>query len=434
MMPPLVRGTQDLWIEAFQQHAFILDAGRRCAQAWGFSQIDLPILEHASLFSRSAGDESDIVLKEMYTVSSAHSKEDRKDALVLRPEGTAQVMRALYQKGVQTQTKVFYCGPMFRHDRPQKGRLRQFHQLGVEHIHAKGWRSDVDLILLSQAFLKTLGISATLHINTLGSDQDRCEYHKPFTAFLHKNLSEFSALTQEKIRRHAGLRVWDSKNAIDLEILKGAPTLQDCLSQASLQRFQNITQELTHLNVPYHHNTTLVRGLDYYTHTVFEWKSDNLGAQNTILAGGCYDNLMASLTQSKHTATALGWAAGIERLVLAAGQNSSHTTPDLRWGVTFTDRGSAQDAWPVIQALRDTLHYTIHIALDEDTLGKRLKNLQKFQVDYSILIDSSQITLKNMTSGHQDVCPDISYLFTYMSDYSKNSGKRAHIPHNARIK
>ena len=280
--------------------------------SYGYREIRFPVLEQTLLFKRSIGEVTDIVEKEMYTFADRNG-----DSLTLRPEGTACCVRACEEHGLlynQIQ-RLWYMGPMFRHERPQKGRLRQFHQMGVEAFGMEGPDIDAEMILLSARIWRYLGVqdAVTLELNTLGSNAARANYKEA----LVKYLSQFHAdLDEDSQRRLQGnpLRILDSKNERTQQILRDAPTLMDCLDEESRLHFGGLQQRLNKAGVAFRINNKLVRGLDYYNRTVFEWTTDKLGAQATVCAGGRYDGLVEQL--GGKATPAVGFALGIERVIL----------------------------------------------------------------------------------------------------------------------
>ena len=285
---------------------------RRVASNYGFAEIRMPIVESTALFKRSIGEVTDIVEKEMYTF------EDRNgDSLTLRPEGTASCVRAGNQHGLlyNQEQRLWYMGPMFRHERPQKGRYRQFHQFGLEAFGIATPDIDAEIILLTSRLWRELGINefVTLELNSLGSNDERAEYRDALVAFL----TEKEELLDEdsKRRMHTNpLRVLDSKNPDVQAALVGAPKLADYFGEESSEHFASVCQRLDAAGVKYVNNDRLVRGLDYYNRTVFEWVTTSLGAQGTICAGGRYDGLVEQL--GGKSTPGFGFALGIERLVL----------------------------------------------------------------------------------------------------------------------
>ena len=285
---------------------------RRVASNYGFAEIRMPIVESTALFKRSIGEVTDIVEKEMYTF------EDRNgDSLTLRPEGTASCVRAGNQHGLlyNQEQRLWYMGPMFRHERPQKGRYRQFHQFGLEAFGIATPDIDAEIIMLTSRLWRELGINefVTLELNSLGSNEERAQYRDALVAFL----TEKEQLLDEdsKRRMHTNpLRVLDSKNPDVQAALIGAPKLADYFGEESSAHFASVCQRLDAAGVKYVVNDRLVRGLDYYNRTVFEWVTSSLGAQGTICAGGRYDGLVEQL--GGKSTPGFGFALGIERLVL----------------------------------------------------------------------------------------------------------------------
>ncbi len=306
-----IRGMNDLLPEQSSDWQYIENHLRQVVAAYGYNEIRMPIVEATELFKRSIGEVTDIVEKEMYTFDDRNG-----DSLTLRPEGTASCVRAAMQHGLlhnQTQ-RLWYMGPMFRHERPQRGRYRQFHQIGVETFGFDGPDIDAELIFMSARFLKRLGLSehTTLQINSLGSKATRAAYRDILVAYLNEHREQ---LDEDSLRRLESnpLRVLDSKNPQMQAMIQSAPKLVDHLDEESRVHFESLCATLDSAGIQYQVNPCLVRGLDYYAKTVFEWVTDKLGAQGTVCAGGRFDGLVEQLG-GKPT-PACGFAAGIERLV-----------------------------------------------------------------------------------------------------------------------
>lgn len=307
-----IRGMNDLLPEdtsIWQQVESVL---RQTVASYGYSEMRMPVLEQTGLFSRAIGEVTDVVEKEMYTF------EDRSgDSLSLRPEGTAGCVRACLEHNLiyNQEQRLWYMGPMFRHERPQKGRYRQFHQLGVEVFGLNGPDIDAEIITLTHDLWQKLGISEalTLELNTLGSAEERANYRAALIAFLE---SHFDALDEDSRRRtHTNpLRVLDSKDPGVIEVLKDAPSLMDYLGGESRAHFEGLKRLLENAGIKYVINPRLVRGLDYYNLTVFEWTTTALGAQGTVCGGGRYDGLVSQLGGSD--TPAVGFGLGLERLML----------------------------------------------------------------------------------------------------------------------
>ncbi len=306
-----LRGMVDLLPEALQRWQVVESFAREHFRRSGFGEIRTPLLETTDLFCRGIGEGTDVVGKEMYSFT------DRGDrACTLRPEGTASVVRAALQHGLLSQgaQKLWYAGPMFRYERPQAGRQRQFHQIGVEWLGAESARSDVEVIALAWDLLASLGVGGLeLELNSLGSAEDRQAYRSALVAWLEQRLDQLDEDSRARLSSNP-LRILDSKNKDTQALLEQAPTLADALSPESRLRFEVVQQGLTDLGIPYRLNPRLVRGLDYYSHTAFEITSDQLGAQATVCGGGRYDGLIAQLGGS--ATPAIGWALGMERLLL----------------------------------------------------------------------------------------------------------------------
>ncbi|ACO80164.1 histidyl-tRNA synthetase [Azotobacter vinelandii CA] len=308
-----IRGMNDILPEQTPLWRYFEKSVAGLLDGYGYRQIRMPIVEFTELFKRSIGEVTDIVEKEMYTF------EDRNgDSLTLRPEGTASCVRAVLEHGIsgggQVQ-KLWYVGPMFRHERPQKGRYRQFHQIGVEVFNLPGPDIDAELIVLTWRLWGLLGLreAVTLELNSLGSSEARARYREALVEYLS---ARFERLDEDSQRRLSSnpLRILDSKNPETQALLVDAPKLADYLDEDSRQHFEGLKARLDVAGIPYVINPKLVRGLDYYGKTVFEWVTDKLGAQGTVCAGGRYDGLVEQLG-GKPT-PAVGFAMGVERLVL----------------------------------------------------------------------------------------------------------------------
>ncbi len=314
-MPPAlqpVRGTRDLIGDDAIRHAHVVETARRVTSLYGFSEWQTPIFEDTKVFSRTLGETSDVVTKEMYTF------EDRGgDSVTLRPEGTAGICRALITAGL-TQTlpqKVFYSGPMFRYERPQKGRYRQFHQIGLELLGPNTPLSDAEAIACGWQILQELGVEkdVVLNINTLGDTDSRDNYRAALVAYFSSNASALSEDSKTRLEKNP-LRILDSKDENDKRLVADAPLIYDHLSEDAAQFYAGLKSALTAFGVPFTENPRIVRGLDYYNHTAFEFVTTALGSQGTVLAGGRYDGLVEQMGGPK--VPAVGWAAGIERLAM----------------------------------------------------------------------------------------------------------------------
>ena len=306
-----IRGMNDILPEQTPAWQYVENTFRQLMQSYGYQEIRMPIVESTGLFKRSIGEVTDIVEKEMYTF------EDRNgDSLTLRPEGTACCVRASMQHGLlhnQTQ-RLWYTGPMFRHERPQKGRYRQFHQFGVETFGLPGPDIDAELILMSNRLWGLLGMSddVTLELNSLGSSEARQNYREVLVEYFQAHASSLDEDSQRRLKSNP-LRILDSKNPEMQKLNENAPKLIDHLDDESKQEFEALCQVLEAAGVNYKINPRLVRGLDYYSKTVFEWVTDKLGAQGTVCAGGRFDGLVEQL--GGKATPAIGFALGLERLI-----------------------------------------------------------------------------------------------------------------------
>ncbi|MDT8407078.1 MAG: histidine--tRNA ligase [Methylococcales bacterium] len=383
-----IRGMHDIlpeqtphWQLAEQQLAHMLSA-------YGYQEIRLPIVEKTELFKRSIGEVTDIVEKEMYTF------EDRNgDSLTLRPEGTAGCLRACLEHGLlhnQTQ-RLWYYGPMFRHERPQKGRYRQFYQLGVE---AYGWAGpdiDVELIALSARFWRQLGIDQhlRLELNTLGTAEERLQYRAALVRYFSQYQDRLDA---DSVRRLASnpLRILDSKHPDTQAIVAGAPNLHEHLGDASRAHFQALTEQLEALNIAYTINPRLVRGLDYYGLTVFEWMTDSLGAQGTVCAGGRYDSLVQQL--GGKTQHAVGFAMGIERLLaLLAEHAPAPSVANADVYVIHTGKMAERQAWRLAEQLRDRLpSVKVLLHLGGGSFKNQFKKADKSGAQFALIIGEDE--------------------------------------------
>ncbi len=307
-----VRGTRDLIGDDQRRYAHVVSTARHIASLYGFDEWQTPVFEDTAVFSRTLGDTSDVVTKEMYTF------EDRGgDSVTLRPEGTAGICRALVSNGL-TQSlpqKVFYAGPMFRYERPQKGRYRQFHQIGAELIGPAEPLADAEVIAMGWHILQALDVTegVALELNTLGDTESRTAYRAALVAYFTAHRSALSAESQERLDRNP-LRVLDSKDPGDRALVADAPVIGTALTGSARAFYDGLKDGLARLGVPFRENPRIVRGLDYYNHTAFEFVTDRLGAQGTVMAGGRYDGLVAQM--GGPAVPAVGWAAGIERLAM----------------------------------------------------------------------------------------------------------------------
>jgi len=376
------------WLEAMAREHF----RRACVH-----EIRTPLLEATDLFARGIGEATDVVGKEMYSFLDRGER-----SCTLRPEGTASVVRAAIQHGLLSQgpQKLWYGGPMFRYERPQGGRQRQFHQIGLECLGFADSRSDVEAIAIAWDLLQALGLTnLQLELNSLGSQDDRRAYRDGLVAWLQERQDQLDADSQQRLATNP-LRILDSKHPQTQELLSLAPNLEDALSPASRERYEQVKAGLSALGIPFLCNPRLVRGLDYYGHTAFEITSDALGAQATVCGGGRYDGLVEQLGGAP--TACVGWAMGLERLMLLLGQENKPTSSPDVVVVSQGDRAEAL-AVPVARQLRQ-LGQAVEIDLSGSSFGKQLKRAGKSGARWAVLIGeeeatSGQLQLKDLSSS-----------------------------------
>lgn len=342
-----VRGTKDLFADDIKIFNHIVSTAKKRSENFGFEELQTPIFEFSEVFERNLGETSDIISKEVYKFP------DRGDnMLTLRPEFTAGVVRALISNGELQQIlprKLFSFGPIFRYDRPQKGRQRQFHQINFEIFGEENFYCDAEAIILAASVLKDLGVyeKTSLEINSLGCAETKKNYEVALREYFTKFKSELSADSQIRLEKNP-LRILDSKDPQDIELLTDAPKISDFYSKEAQERFESILKLLDRAKIKYRVNQRLVRGLDYYTSTVFEFTMAVDGAQNAVLAGGRYDNLVEKM--SGKSLPAIGFAAGIERLMLIAEIDLKKNRPI---SVNYISENEKNQAFEIVQKLRN---------------------------------------------------------------------------------
>lgn len=376
------RGTHDILGDDFLKHQFIYQTAQNLCEVYGFTGISTPIFEFTQVFARTLGDSSDIVTKEMYTF------EDRGgESLTLRPEGTAGIARAIVSNGLTRQLpqKFFYFGPMFRYERPQKGRYRQFHQLGVELIGSDQEQSDIEVISLAYSFLNRIGLkNLNLEINSIGDVESRAIYRDKIVAYFSQFKDKLSEDSLKRLDTNP-LRILDSKDTGDIELIKNAPKLSESLNAESAARFEKILKGIKDLEIPYTINEKLVRGLDYYSHCVFEFTSGELGAQNTVLAGGRYNDLIQMMGGPQ--TPSVGWACGIERLVLLL-----ESAPKAKTPTHIIPLGEEAEAL-ANKLLHELRNKDIFVETSYGgNLGKRMKKANAANAEKAIIIGSEEIS------------------------------------------
>ncbi|WP_416696083.1 histidine--tRNA ligase [Candidatus Pseudothioglobus sp. Uisw_050_01] len=356
--------------------------------SYGYKYCRTPIVESTETFSRAIGEVTDIVEKEMYTW-----EDNNGNSLTLRPEGTASVVRMMIEhnlprEGIQ---KVFYNGPMFRHERPQKGRYRQFHQVGAEVFGASDAKIDAELISISDSLWKSLGINARLEINSLGSKESRSAYRNILTAFFNENISQLDEDSLRRLKTNP-LRILDSKNK-DLELLiSNAPKMIDHLDDESKEHFTILKTYLDNLDIPYEVNPKLVRGLDYYNQTVFEWISNDLGSQGTICGGGRYDGLVEKMGGSP--TPAIGFAMGLERIALLIQDKKSQIVIKRcqLYFVTLGDKAQIESMKLSKKILQALPNITLSNDLSMGSLKSQMKKADKSNADFALILGEEELS------------------------------------------
>lgn len=394
-----VRGTHDLLPEEARRHRHVEEVARAVAERYGYGEIATPIFEFTEVFSRTLGETSDVVTKEMYTFTDRGGEE-----ITLRPEGTAGVARAFISGGLAQNLplKLFYRGPMFRYERPQKGRLRQFHQVGVELLGVGSPLADVEVIAMGAHMLEALGIrgAITLELNSLGDTESRAAYRDALVAYLKGHYDRLSEDSKARLERNP-LRVLDSKDEGDRRVVADAPILGDYLNEPSRAFFDQLRQGLDALGIAYTVNPRLVRGLDYYMHTAFEFTTDALGAQGTVMAGGRYDGLIGQMG-GPHT-PGIGWAAGVERLAMLLAEMPAPARP-----VAVIPMGDQVQGLAVAERLRRA-----GLAVEfgfSGNMKKRMARANKANARAAVILGEEEgqrgaVTLRDLDTGEQAEVP-----------------------------
>jgi histidyl-tRNA synthetase len=400
------RGTQDFLPPTSHLLRQIDNLAFDTANLFGFSEIQTPIFEFSQVFHRSLGETSDMVSKETYDFTDRGG-----DHLTLRPEGTAGVVRALVSNGLQQNLplKFYYHGPMFRYERPQKGRFRQFHQMGVEALGFEGPETDAEVICLAQMILEKLNLKkkTSLEINTIGDQESRMHHREKLIEYLTPFKTELSEDSQKRLEKNP-LRIFDSKIENDQKIMQTAPLLVDCLNNQSKAFFNKLQENLADMGISYTVSPRLVRGIDYYTHTVFEFVTTHLGSQNAVIAGGRYDGLV-ELFGGPPTPS-VGWASGLERLTLLL-EKDLLNAPLKKFGLISADEESQAFCLKLSKDLRSS-GVRIETYL-QGQVGKKIKRADKAGCQSILIIGATEIakkvaTYKDLQTGVQREIPLLS--------------------------
>lgn len=404
------RGTRDILPAERVYWQYLEGIARQILERAAYREICTPIFEQTQLFERGIGEATDIVSKEMYTFSDRAQR-----SLTLRPEGTAGVVRAYIEHGLHSQggvQRLWYLGPMFRYERPQAGRYRQFHQLGVEVLGSADPRADAEVIAVALDILQSLGLNdLTLMLNSVGDREDRSAYRQALVDYLTPYKADLDPDSQERLQRNP-LRILDSKDPRTQAIVKEAPRLLDYLSPRSRAHFEQVQSLLQDLGIPYQINPALVRGLDYYTHTAFEFQDLSLGNEGTVCGGGRYDHLVEEL--GGPATPAIGWAMGLERLILLL--RDRPLPPRNQPYLYMVTRGEAAERQGLIlaQQLRHQ-GYTVDVDLSGSAFGKQVKRADRVGATVCLVIGESEATdrtvqVKWLASGEQVLVPQQELL------------------------
>ncbi len=403
-----VRGTRDLIGDDHRRHLHVIDTARRVASVYGLEEWATPIFEDTRVFARTLGETSDVVTKEMYSFVDRGG-----DSLTLRPEGTAGVCRALVTNGL-TQSlpqKVFYAGPMFRYERPQKGRYRQFHQIGAEVIGPAEPLADAEVIACGWDILQALGIAddVVLEVNTLGDRESRDAYRAALVTYFTEHQAGLSEDSLMRLARNP-LRILNSKDEGDRRIIAGAPDIHAHLTPEAASFYDRLKSCLAIFGVPFVDNPRIVRGLDYYGHTAFEFVTTRLGAQGTVMAGGRYDGLVAEM--GGPATPAVGWAAGIERLSMLLTEVPAPPSP-----VAVVPVGEAAEA-AALAVLQDLRRAGIRAEMSyRGNLKRRLERANRIGARAAVILGESEAArgvaqVKDFSSGTQLEVPLVDLLAT----------------------
>ena len=414
------RGCQDVLPEESHKWQLLEDTLRRFCFLYNFDEIRTPIFEHTNVFKRE-NDSSDMVNKEMYTFQLDNSS----TSLTIRPEGTAGVVRSFVENKMYANpdlpAKLFYMGPMARHERPQKGRLRIFNQFGIESLGVKSPYSDVEVIVLAFSILKTLGLSdIKVMLNTLGDDESRSNYRSALKEYFKPYLEDLCSDCKRRYEQNP-LRILDCKVDHDKDYMKQAPKMKDYLNEESREYFETVCSLLDQLNIPYEIDDNLVRGLDYYTHTVFEIVSQNkeMGAQSTVLAGGRYDGLISYFGGPKEM-SGIGWALGMERLLIALEAEGLDLgeKPGVDAFVMVLDQDAKGYAFELLTELRNA-GYRADMDYMSRSFKGQFKAVDRQKASFAILngkkeFENNQVKIKNIEKQEQ-VTMDRDAVIDYLN-------------------
>ena len=403
-----VRGTHDLLPDEMRAHRRVSDKARATAGRYGFQEIATPIFEFSQVFKRTLGDTSDVVTKEMYTFIDKGG-----DEITLRPENTAGVARSFISEGLgqSVPVKFFYSGPMFRYERPQKGRLRQFHQIGIELVGVEQAQADLEVIACGARVLDELGVlgETTLELNTLGDVESRGRYREALISYFNDYVGDLSSDSQTRLQRNP-LRILDSKQERDREIIAGAPIFEQFLNESSHSFFAAVRDGLDDLEIAYMLNPRLVRGLDYYCHTAFEFTTQSLGAQGAIIAGGRYDGLIGMM--GGRETPGVGWAGGIERLAMLGGDAPLASRPI----VVIPVGDDAQVASLTLTEKLRRIGYRVDIGYSGN-LSRRMKRANRLNAVAIVILGDEELARQMATVRHMDTGEQEEVLLASLPEF-----------------
>lgn len=416
-----VKGTYDILPDEFEKRRRFKSIFKDMIETYGYRLMETPIFEFAGVYQKE-NDTSDMVTKEMYTFSP-----NGKDNLTLRPEGTAGIARSIVQNKLygssELPIKLGYMGEMFRHERPQKGRQRQFTQLGIENIGNKSPMIDAEIIALGYNFIDFAGLNnIKVLVNTLGDAQSRLAYTKALKEYFEPHRNELCPDCQNRLDKNP-LRILDCKFDRDLDCIKNAPKMADYLTESAKEYFEKVKSYLDAVNIPYEVDDRLVRGLDYYTDTVFEIvsTSENAGSQSTVLAGGRYDNLINEMGGPE--LSGIGFACGLERLVLMASEENEMTDLDLPCDFYVIDMSkSSEYAFKVAQSLREKL-FNVELNVYERSMKSQFKSADRKKANRIVIIGEDEVNNSTLTIKETETKNQVSIKFEELDTYLENLGE-----------
>ena len=396
----VLKGMKDRYSDDVKKYDFIVDTAKEVFEKYGFERIITPVLEETELFRRGVGDETDVVSKEMYEFKDKGNRD-----VTMRPEGTAGVVRAYLEAGFHKSSPIvkwFYNGPMYRYEAPQKGRMREFHQMGVEMFGVRSPYLDAEIIKMGCEFLEKLGITGlVVEINSLGNIESRKRYIDDLKKFMEERLDKLSEDSKRRYKTNP-LRALDSKDKGDQEQFADAPKLYDYLDDESKKYFEDTKKYLELLGVNYFVNDKLVRGLDYYSDTVFEIKSDKLGAQATVLAGGRYDRLLEILGDTK--TPGIGFAAGMERIAMLMDDELIKKEEEKIYIIYFDE--TREYFVKILNELRKN-GVKVNFDYNAKSFGAQMKKANKENAEYVLILGEEEqnenvVTMKRFSTGEQE--------------------------------